>query len=72
MMYTLFVWTVVAAYGANGHGDPGKAYYDWRPFATVEPRYLGEKDDDFMLAKCAGIARELNISRERYRCIKTK
>ena len=67
MIYTLFVWTVVAAYSSNGHGDPGKAYYDWRSIAVVEPTIAGNT-----LEKCENIARELGIPRERYRCIRTK
>ncbi len=65
MIYTLFVWTVVAVSNGNTH-------HDWRPIAQVEPFYTSERDNDTMLAKCAGVARELNIARERYRCIRTK
>ena len=72
MIYTLFVWTVVAAYAPNGHGDVSKTYYDWRPVARVEASNPHETNVDDMLAKCAGVARELNIPRERYRCIRTK
>jgi len=65
MIYTLFIWTVVAVSNGNTH-------HDWRAIAQVEPRYQSERDDDIMLAKCAGVARELNIARERYRCVRTK
>ena len=66
MIYTLFIWTVVAAYGANGHGDPSKAYYDWRPIAEIATIR------DNALAECRRVATELGIPRERYRCIRTK
>ena len=67
MIYTLFIYTVVAA-----AGNIGTLQRDWRPLATVESAYPAENNTDTMLAKCAGIARELNISNERYRCIRTK
>jgi hypothetical protein len=69
MIYTLFVWTVVAA-SAETHSLAHK-HMDWRPLATVEAMQY-ERDQDTMLAKCAGIARELSIPRDRYRCIRTK
>ena len=50
MIYTLFVWTVVAVSNSNTH-------HDWRPIAQVEPFYTSERDNDTMLAKCAGVAR---------------
>lgn len=70
MIYTLFVWTVVAA-SVESH-LPAQKHMDWRPMATVETLYKDENNADTMLAKCAGVARELNIPRERYRCIRTK
>ena len=71
MIYTLFIWTVVAAQ-ADGSIYYQKNIYDWRPLTRVEASYPGETNADSMLAKCAGVARELNIARERYRCIRTK
>lgn len=71
MIYTLFVWTVVAAIPVGTYGNE-RLFREWRPIATVEPRYVSEKDDDSMLAKCSGVARELNIPKERYRCVRTK
>ena len=66
MIYTLFIWTVVAhAHGYNPN-------MDWRPIAQVESSMPRELNVDDMLAKCAGVARELNIPRERYRCVRTK
>ena len=65
MIYTLFIWTVVA------HAHTYNADMDWRPLATIES-VPHEYNIDTMLAKCAGVARELNIPRERYRCIRTK
>jgi hypothetical protein len=70
MTYTLFVWTVVAA--AAGWQEMPRTYKDWRAVATVESIGRMEDNQDTMLAKCAGVARELNIDRERYRCVRTK
>ena len=71
MIYTLFIWTVVAAQ-ADGSSNYQKNIYDWRPLTRVEASNPHETNVDDMLAKCAGVARELNIARERYRCIRTK
>lgn len=72
MTYTLFVWTVVAAFSSNGHGDVGKTYYEWRELARIESAYPAETNVDDMLAKCSGVARELAIPKEKYRCVRTK
>jgi len=56
----------------RGSSNYQKNIYDWRPLTRVEAAYPGETNADSMLAKCAGVARELNIPRERYRCIRTK
>ena len=71
MIYTLFVWTVVAAIPVGNYGNE-RLFREWRPIATVESSSPRELNVDDMLAKCAGVARELNIARERYRCIRTK
>lgn len=73
MIYTLFVWSVVAAlpFNTNNYTNE-RLFYEWRPLAQVETFHINERDNDVMLAKCAGVARELNIPRERYRCIRTK
>ena len=64
MTYTLFIWTIVAhAYTYNPH-------YDWRALTTVESLYENKEKD--MLAKCQGVARQLNIPAEKYRCVRTK
>jgi len=70
MIYTLFVWTIVAA-SVETHSMVHKDY-DWRPLATVEPKNMTELNEHDMLAKCADVARQLNIAKDRYRCIRTK
>lgn len=70
MIYTLFVWTVVATQ-ADGYAAYQKTIHDWRPIAVIESANSRETNAN-MVAKCTGIAHELNISRERYRCIRTK
>ena len=47
MIYTLFIWTVVATNGSPAHTQ---RHYDWRPLATVESYEL-DKSHDKMLAK---------------------
>jgi hypothetical protein len=69
MIYTLFIWTVVAA-SVESH-LPAHKHMDWRPLATVEANRW-EDNTDTMLAKCAGIAQQLNIPKDRYRCIRTR
>lgn len=69
MIYTLFVWTIVAA--EHAYTNVPRQFYDWRPLATVESYEL-DKSHDKMLAKCEDVARQLNITKERYRCIRTK
>lgn len=66
MIYTLFIWTVVAH--ANGYVPNS----DWRALATVEAKYLSEDDEKMMLAKCENVARQLSIPREKYRCVRTR
>jgi hypothetical protein len=69
MIYTLFIWTIVAA--EHAYTNVPRQFYDWRPIATVEPNEW-DRNADKMLAKCEDIARQLNIAKERYRCIRTK
>ncbi len=70
MIYTLFIWTVVAA-SVESH-LPAHKDYDWRPLATVESYWASDKNPEVMLAKCEDVARQLNIPKDRYRCIKTR
>ena len=69
MIYTLFIWTIVAAQAP--HMSYPTQFYDWRSIATVEANEW-DRNNDKMLAKCEDVARQLNISKERYRCIRTK
>ncbi len=70
MIYTLFIWIIVAA--EHAYTDVPKQFYDWRPLATVEPKNMTELNEQDMLTKCADVARQLNIPKDRYRCIRTK
>lgn len=69
MIYTLFIWTVVAA-SVESH-LPAHKHMDWRPLATVESYEL-DKSHDKMMAKCENVARQLSIPKDNYRCIRTK
>ena len=66
MIYTLFIWTVVA------HAYTNLPNQDWRALATVEARYLSEDNEKDMLAKCENVAKQLRIPKENYRCVRTK
>lgn len=66
MIYTLFIWTVVA------HAYTNIPDSDWRALATVEASTPAEANEKDMLAKCENVARQLRISRESYRCVRTK
>ena len=68
MIYTLFVWTVVAA--SAGWQEMPRTYKDWRPIAEVQ-YYYGETVPQ-LIAKCDEVARQLNIPKDRYRCVRTK
>ena len=66
MIYTLYIWTVVALAGDH-HGIGGRAY-DWRPAGQYESTVeISGK------AKCETAARELGlVEPNRYRCVRTK
>lgn len=66
MIYTLFIWTVVA------HAYTYAPKSDWRVLATVEASATGEANTATMLTKCENVARQLSIPREKYRCVRTK
>lgn len=65
MIYTLFLWTVVAT-KATGSANYTETIRDWRPIAEI----TNIRDNAF--EECVRVAAELNISKERYRCIRTK
>lgn len=58
--YTLFIWTVVAQYSINPK-------MDWRPLAEIQMALPNGSE-----AACHDVARQLNIPKDRYRCIRTK
>ena len=59
--YTLFIWTVVA------HAHTYNPNMDWRPLTEVQMALPNGSE-----AACHDVARQLNIPKERYRCIRTK
>ena len=59
MNFALIIYTVVAMSGSNASLVQA---HDWRPIVEIAGDY----------EKCERTARELNISKERYRCIRTK
>lgn len=69
MTYTLFIWTIVVAYGSSAGGS-NKVFYDWRPLTVVEETY--ERRESEVAAKCHNVAKQLNISENKYKCIRTK
>jgi hypothetical protein len=64
MIYTLFIWTVVATQAVTTSSYQ-RSVHDWRALATVETNVIG-------IEKCDDVARQLNIPKDRYRCIRTK
>ncbi len=61
MTYTLFVWSLITIYGHKEYRNVER-FYEWRQLAVV----AGSADN------CAVVASELGISKEKYRCIRTK
>lgn len=70
MIYTLFIWTVVAV-------APGQRIYtDWRQLTTIQESSelaLKTKNSEIILKeKCEQVAKELGLKPEIYRCVRTK
>ena len=68
MIYTLYLWTVVAMAGDRFHQAKGM---DWRPigeFHTVQE--IDRKVSGFEL--CEHAARQLGLKSENYRCVRSK
>ena len=66
MIYTLFIWTVVAMAGDRHYQDKA---YDWRPISefhdsTIPPQLAKEK--------CEAAGKQLGLKSENYRCVRTK
>lgn len=70
MIYTLFVWTVIAA-TPGWQGNPSQKIYDWRSIATIEYTHA-DRAEGAMLGKCQDVAKQLGYTTERYRCVRTK
>lgn len=64
MIYTLFIWTVVAMAG-DRHYQAKE--HDWRPIAEFQSG-AGENGQTL----CEQGARQLGLKVEKYRCVRTK
>ena len=66
MLYGLFIWSVITvyAYPSSGH------VYDWKLLAELKPFSYKENTEAAMLEKCRKAAEELNLPKERYRCVR--
>lgn len=68
MIYTLYLWTVVAV--TTG----GRLYQDWRPVGEFQS-YISLSKDNGPTAKelCEKAAKDLDLLTDnRYRCVRTK
>lgn len=72
MIYTLFIWTTVAAFGQGTGAYGTKQFKDWRSLTTVEAMYGHESNEATMKAKCEAVAQQLALKTESYRCVRTK
>ena len=68
MIYTLFVWTLVAT--ASSSTGLSQKFYDWRPIAEVH--WNNGESSNSTLYKCQDVAKQLGYTTERYRCLRTK
>lgn len=66
MIYTLYIWTIVAMSGNGCHNCQVKEY-DWRPIGEYH-QFAGVSPKD----KCEQAAKELDLKAERYRCVRSK
>ncbi len=64
MIYTLYIWTVVAMAGDRHY--QAKAM-DWRPIGEYHDFSAGTGQ-----AKCEEAARQLGLKHENYRCVRSK
>ena len=64
MIYTLYLWTVVAMAGDRFH--QAKAY-DWRPIGEYHT-----SNDGTGRERCEDAARQLGLKMENYRCVRSK
>lgn len=68
MIYTLYLWTVVAMAGDRFH--QAKAY-DWRPIGEYHLED-GRMNKTTAKEMCEAAARELGLKTENYRCVRNK
>lgn len=69
--YILVIWTIVGYAGAGTQYSTNyKKEYDWRPIGEfrMEEGRMGNRSAKEM---CEEAARELALSKERYRCIRS-
>lgn len=71
MIYTLIIWTAVAASDASKSAR--KVEYDWRPIGEFHME-SGRYGPNYKTAKemCEEAARQLVLKADKYRCIKSK
>ena len=70
--YILVIWTMVGYAGAGTQFSTHyKTEYDWRPIGEfhLEEGRVGKKS---ALEMCEDAARQLNLNRDRYRCVRNK
>ena len=64
MIYTLYIWTVIAMAG-DRHVQ--QKAYDWRPVGEFYDFNAGNGQE-----KCEAAARQLGLKTENYRCVRSQ
>lgn len=64
MIYTLYLWTTIAI--AGDRFGVSKQAMDWRPIGEYHD-FAGKAQD-----KCEQAARQLGLTTDRYRCVRSK
>ena len=70
MIYTLMIWTTVAAFGQGTGAYGTKQFKDWRSLGEFHQDDWERKYDAKQM--CENAARQLGLSAENYRCIRSK
>lgn len=77
MSYVLVIWTIVGYAGVTytNHGTTSSQSWqvqrDWRPIAEFRMED-GKANKRTALEMCDAAASDLNISRDKYRCVRTQ
>lgn len=74
MIYSLFIWTTVAAFGQGTGAYGTKQFKDWRPLGEFQAELLNSGFQNGKTAQqmCEDAARQLGLKSENYRCIRSK